>query len=122
MPSNILTLMTTTLCKFKKCDIVFPKFIYHDPPLLPRGIVDFFDGAAQNCLCGGGGTLRLDDHSHFQFWIGFGEGTNTRGELLALWALFRLALLKQVVDILIIGDSKVIIDSVEQESSSSWGL
>ena len=59
----------------------------HQPPLLPGGNLGTFDGAQQGGYCGGGGTLTLAHNHYFQFWMGLGSGTNTKAELVALWAL-----------------------------------
>ena len=80
------------------------------PPMIPVGIIGTFDGAEQGGICGGGGTLTLA-HNHFiQFWLGMGQGTNMKAELLALWALLRIAKDRHIEDLSILGDSKVIID------------
>ena len=49
-------------------------------------------------------------HNHyFQFWMGLGSGTNTKAELVALWALLRLARELHIDHISILGDSMSII-------------
>ena len=50
----------------------------------PRG---FFDGAAAGNRGGAGFVLHLSDSHTINFTLGYGGSTNTRSELLALWAL-----------------------------------
>ena len=45
----------------------------------------------------------------FHFWLGLGSGTNTKAELVALWALLRLARELNIENISILGDSMAII-------------
>ena len=83
--------------------------VLHHPPSLPSGIVGTFDGAEQGGFCGGGGTLTVASNHVFHFWLGMGSGTNTKAELVALWALLRLARERNIVNISILGDSMAII-------------
>ena len=48
-------------------------------------------------------------NQHFHFWLGMGAGTNTKAELVALWALLRLARELNIDHISILGDSMAII-------------
>jgi len=45
---------------------------------------DYFNGASQNQLCGGGFTLHLSNTHYFHSKLGLGLGTNNHGELLTL--------------------------------------
>ncbi len=47
-------------------------------PLIIGNIVGTFDGVAQDGVCGGGGTLMIDNRISYHFHIGLGVGTNTR--------------------------------------------
>ena len=86
----------------------------------------FFDGAAAGNLGGAGFVLHLSDSHTIRFTLGCVRSTNTRYELLALWAL--LAVTKQLgIPLLTIyGDSLVIIswenmiDSLNSPSSRYW--
>ena len=51
----------------------------------------------------------LNDTHFFSFSLGCGSSTNTRAELLALWAILRVSLLMGLPIHLIYGDSMVII-------------
>ena len=94
---------------FPNVSISRKKVGIHHPPLLPSGIVGTFDGAEQGGYCGGGGTLTVASNHVFHFWLGMGSGTNTKAELVALWALLRLARERNIVNISILGDSMAII-------------
>ena len=69
----------------------------------------FFDGAAGNNLGGPRFVIYLNDKHYFSFSLGCGCSTNTRVELLVLWAILRVSLLMGLTIHLIFGDSMVII-------------
>lgn len=86
----------------------------------------FFYGAAQNQNCGCGAWLLLSRTCHYKlFWFG-GSGTNTRAEVIALWGLMWFSNHLCVDRVLIYGDSKVLVDHLNQVASinqtllSSW--
>ena len=62
--------------------------------------VGFFDGTQINGIGGVGFFLKLKKDPVFRLKWGFGEGSNTRAELLMLWHIL----------LHIVGDSKVVID------------
>jgi ribonuclease HI len=74
--------------------------------------VGFFDGASQSGgeKCGAGAVLKCLEGDIYSIKLSCCMGTNTRGELLAMWSVFFLALDKQVHCLQLVGDSKVIID------------
>jgi len=53
----------------------------------------YFDGASQqkDTNFGVGGVLYLRDSSQLQWIINIGSGSNTKGELVGLWALLYLS-------------------------------
>ena len=53
--------------------------------------------------------MTLAHNHYFHFWLGLGSGTNTKAELVALWALLRLARELNIDNISILGDSMAII-------------
>jgi len=65
----------------------------------------FFDGAAQNNLCGGGAVLFLSDSHYFAMSLGLGGGTNNFAELMSLKLLLMFALEKGCTSLNIFGDS-----------------
>ena len=50
----------------------------------------FFDGEAQNNLCGGGAILFLSENHSFELMVGLGEGSNNYVELMSLKLLLIL--------------------------------
>ena len=55
------------------------------PPLIyPCG---FIDGASKCQVAGVGYCIYINDGHHMEFSLGVGQGTNTKAELLSLWAI-----------------------------------
>jgi ribonuclease HI len=87
-----------------------------------------FDGASQNGgeKCGAGSLLKCSVRSVYSIKLNCGTGTNTRGELLALWSLLFFSLQKQVSCLHLIEDSKVIVDwfsyknNLQRITSQPW--
>ena len=69
----------------------------------------FFDGAAAENIGGAGFVIYINDSHFFSFSMGCGSSTNTRAELLAIWALLRVGLMMGIPLQLIYGDSMIII-------------
>ena len=77
----------------------------------------YFDGATANSLGGARFSLYLN-HDHFFFYIiGSGPSTNTRDELLALWALLFTATSTGIPNLHVRGDSYVIINWMNSKST-----
>ena len=77
----------------------------------------FFDGAAAEKIGGAGYVIYLNDNHFFSFSLGCGCSTNTRAELLALWAVLRVSLMMGLPIHLIFGDSMVIISWLNELST-----
>ena len=77
----------------------------------------FFDGAAADDLGGADFVLHLSDSHFLSFSLGCGKSTNTRVELLALWALLVVSKLLGIPLLTIYGDSLVIINWANKLSS-----
>jgi len=80
---------------------------------LPEGVMmACFDGAtlSNGSCCAVGGIFRTDDKRIIKWYLNCGVGTNTKAELMGLWVTLTLATLWAIDKILILGDSKVIID------------
>ena len=69
----------------------------------------FFDGAAAGNIGGVGFVIHLNDDYCISFSLGCGSSSNTRAELLALWAILRVSKLMGLPMHSICGDSLVII-------------
>jgi ribonuclease HI len=74
--------------------------------------VGFFDGASQErgAKCGVGAVIKCPFLGTFRLKMFCGNGTNTKGELLALWCILYFACYKKINRIQLVGDSKIIID------------
>jgi ribonuclease HI len=81
--------------------------------ILPHNrIVGWFDGATQlnGELSGVGGVVKLNEHTVYRWTLNYGGGTNTRVELLGAWDVLSLAHSLSITDLHDIGDSKIVID------------
>ena len=73
----------------------------------------FFDGAAANGIGGAGFCLSLNESHSFEFALGAGSCTNTKAELIALWALLYITQFMGIRTLHISDDSAVIISWVK---------
>lgn len=80
--------------------------------LVARDPTGWFDGAAltlgQNS--GAGGIIRFFEHKIYKWYFNCGQGTNTREELLGVWALLTLIVRLDISELSVHGDSKIVID------------
>ena len=74
----------------------------------------FFDGAAQNELCGGGAVLFLSDSHFFVISMGLGGGTNNFAEIMSLKLLLIFSLEKGCNKLNFMGDSLNVINWINQ--------
>jgi ribonuclease HI len=81
-------------------------------PELNLDTICWFDGAAQSnkLLSGAGGIIKTLGNSTIRWTLNCGQGTNTRVELLGLWASLTLAQRLNISQLHVLGDSKIIID------------
>jgi ribonuclease HI len=80
---------------------------------LPEGVtLACFDGEAlsNGICCATGGIFKSDDMRITKWYLNCGVGTNTKSELMGLWATLTLASHWVIDNVQILGDSKVIID------------
>ena len=75
---------------------------------------DYFDGAAQNNVCGGGAVLYLTDSHYFVLSMGLREGTNNFSELMSLKLLLVFALEKGCTNLNFLGDSLNVINWINE--------
>ena len=71
-----------------------------------------FDGAPQDGVCGIGMVLFIKQDHFINLWMRTGLGINTKAQLIALWGLLWFSRKRCILDIHIVGDSKVVIDWV----------
>jgi ribonuclease HI len=81
--------------------------------------VAFFYGAALSTgsCCGAGGTFKSHPQRTTKWFLNCGRGSNTKAELLGLWATLMIASCWYLNHLHVIGDSKVIIDWINNKSS-----
>ena len=70
----------------------------------------FFDGAFAKNEGGVGYCLFLSESHSFEFALGVGKCTNTKAELVGLWALLLTAQMMGIPTLNVFGDSSVIIN------------
>ena len=58
-----------------------------EPSLAGETVVGYFDGDAQQGVCGGGIYKIVNANHNYAIWMGFGSSTNTRVESLDIWGL-----------------------------------
>ena len=54
--------------------------------------------------------IKLNNSHKNILWMGCGKGTNTRVELMALWGLLLFDLHKNIIDLQVAGDSRIVVD------------
>jgi ribonuclease HI len=86
---------------------IFPKGKKKPPDLYMHNIC-WFDGAAQNngTLSGAGGIIKTGGNTIYRWTFNCGMGTNTREELLGVWATLSLAHRLDIDHLQLLGDSK----------------
>ena len=90
------------------------------PPIFcPNWPICYFDRASQldGDLCGVGVVLKHTNGTEYRMSLGCETGTNTKGELLALWSLIFYANEKHLSQLHVVGDSKLIIGWLSQHCS-----
>ena len=70
----------------------------------------FFDGASTSTDAGAGFSVFINENHHLDFALGVGRGTNTKAELMGLWALLLSSQMMSIPLVHIYGDSQVIIN------------
>ena len=70
----------------------------------------YFDGASANHVGGVGYCLYLNKSYSFEFALGVGNSTNTKAELVGLWALLLTSQMTGIPLLHVFGDSSVIIN------------
>jgi ribonuclease HI len=85
---------------------------------LPEGFtLACFDGAAQSGCCGAGGFFKSHLSRITKWFFRCGEGSNTKAECLGLWTTLYLATTWSIKHLYVLGDSRVVIDWINQRSN-----
>ena len=101
--TNYVKLYSSQTVKVKKV-----RKIGHPPCMIyPCG---FFDGSSATNVAGVGYSLYLNESHSFEFTLGVGNGSNTKAELLGLWALLLSSQVMGIPLSHIFGDSSVIVN------------
>jgi hypothetical protein len=74
--------------------------------------IAWFDEATQldGSLCGARGHIFINVHTSYRWTLNGGQGTNTKAKLMGAWASLILAQRINIDVMILLGDSKVIID------------
>jgi hypothetical protein len=118
--SIFLVLHRNLICLGKSLTLQHPSFPLHTPSVLKEGIpTGWFDRAAQlhGQLSGARGVIRINKHTVFKWTFNCGLGTNTRVELLGVWALLTLASRLHILDLQVFGNSRIIIDWLNKKGN-----
>ena len=80
--------------------------------LLVDRAIAWFDGETQQWgeKSGAGGKIMTNSNTSVLWTFNYGQGTNTRDELLGAWASLTLAIRLSISDLLLLGDSKIVIE------------
>lgn len=83
-----------------------------DHSLVAGGTLVCFNGAARSTglCCGAGGTFKTHSSRITNWYLNCGSGSNNKAELMGLWVSLYLASCCSLSHLLVLGDSRVIID------------
>jgi ribonuclease HI len=95
-----------------KKHIRFPTPRVHKDVLTGQKITSWFDGASQQngIYSGVDGVIMIKEQTFYKWMINCGVGSNTRAELMGVWALLTLASRLFISEIQVLGDSRIVID------------
>ena len=84
-----------------------------------KNIIRWFDGGAQQNgeQSGAGRVIKISEHSSYKWTINCGHRTNIGVELMGVWDLLTLASRFSISEILVLGDSKIVIDWLKGKGS-----
>jgi ribonuclease HI len=84
----------------------------------------WFDGAAKSdgSMCGAGGIIKVQKAIVYKWKLNCGKGTDTKAELMGAWASLWIAEFLKLLDLHLLGDSKVVIDWLKKEGSLQVGI
>jgi ribonuclease HI len=118
-PPNLLKVVYRVLSSFHWKQAAPISHIYKAVDYnLPAGYtLACFDGAAQSGSCGAGGIFKSHHSRVTKWYFSGGLGTNTKAELLGLWTSLFLAASWSITNLLVLGDSRVVIDWINKKSN-----
>lgn len=70
------------------------------------------------CMCGVDGILFLEENNYVSMKHAVGKGTNNRVEFYVLWLLLQCVINRRINRLLVIGDSKLLMDWGKWQMSS----
>jgi ribonuclease HI len=81
--------------------------------------IAFFYGATINegSICGAGGSMKIVYDPNITWFFNSGSGTNTKAELVGVWASLFMANLLDICQLQLMGDSKVVIDWMQRKGN-----
>jgi len=82
-------------------------------------VMGWFDGAAlsNEHLSGARGLIKTSENFVYKWTFNCGKGTNTREKLLRVWVTLTLARRLHIVDMQIMGDSKIVIEWLNKKGN-----
>eukprot|EP00253_Pinus_taeda_P024795 PITA_24795 len=106
---NIVSLYEALPQKSLKKNKSASRDLSEDPSFYPRA---YFDGVEQLGSCGCGAIIMVNENIQFSAHRNGGKGTNSKAEAMALAGLLKLCIFLNIQDVLVFGDSKVMVDFV----------
>jgi ribonuclease HI len=123
---RLLTKLLEQLTLWKQEKRLLPRTIHVNIPV--DKAIAWFDGATQQRgeKSGVGGKIMINNNTSYLWTFNCGQGTNTRAELLGAWASLTLAIRLSISDLLLLGDSKIVIEwlnkrgTIQAVALESW--
>jgi hypothetical protein len=78
--------------------------------------IGFFDGVVAGGECGVGNVLKSSGFHFYRVHIILGTGTNIKAELLSLWGFLMFVKRCHIAELMVVGDSKVVLDWFDGKS------
>jgi len=88
-----------------------------DPIYFDEKPIGFFDGVVVNDICGVGIFVKLSFVHSYKVDFAGGKGNNMKAEILGLWGLLFLAQRLSISNLMVVGDSKVTINWINDFSN-----
>jgi ribonuclease HI len=115
--SRTISKILLDIKEYKEAREVDKVDIILDPIFFDENPIGFFDGTVVNDNCGVGIFIKLSyDHGYKTHFAG-GKGNNMKAEFLGLWGLLFFAQRLSISKLMVVGDSKVTIDWINDRSN-----